>query len=253
MAGQEGVNAVYSPMARTWDDLQYFTKAVIDMKPWNYDHTVLPIPWRAVDEDWQLVRKRKRKGERRPVRWGVMWSDGVVPPSPACIRALNMVADSLLNAGDVVMDLADVPSPYEALKVASHLLNADGGKVFSSHFRAFFERNDAGVAQMVFFWKLPSFIKRLYIAWVRYVRKDEVWAGLLDSWREKTVQEQWDLVIRREKLKAEWHEYWQRHEIDFLLTVPHALPAVPEGGMKHSIAACGYTFMWNLVRASRMR
>jgi len=44
--GQEGIPSVLSPMARTLDDLIYFTKAVISMRPWNYDHTVHPIEWR---------------------------------------------------------------------------------------------------------------------------------------------------------------------------------------------------------------
>lgn len=40
MPGQEGVPAVYSPMTRTLDDLEMFWKAVVSMKPWEYDHSV---------------------------------------------------------------------------------------------------------------------------------------------------------------------------------------------------------------------
>lgn len=86
--GQEGVPAVYSPMARTLEDLECFWKAVIGMKPWTYDHTVRfafrkiksriidpterlciqchPIPWRSVDF-------RISSGK---LKWGVMWDDG---------------------------------------------------------------------------------------------------------------------------------------------------------------------------------
>ena len=35
--------------------------------------------------------------------------------------------------------------------------------------------------------------------------------------------------------------------MDFLVTVPNATPAVPHGGMAGAIAACGYTFLWNLL------
>lgn len=38
--GQEGVPAVYSPMARTLADLGAFWKAVINQEPWKYDHSV---------------------------------------------------------------------------------------------------------------------------------------------------------------------------------------------------------------------
>jgi Asp-tRNA(Asn)/Glu-tRNA(Gln) amidotransferase A subunit family amidase len=38
--GQEGVASVYSPMTRTLDDLETIWKAVVSMKPWDYDHSV---------------------------------------------------------------------------------------------------------------------------------------------------------------------------------------------------------------------
>jgi Asp-tRNA(Asn)/Glu-tRNA(Gln) amidotransferase A subunit family amidase len=40
MAGQEGVQPVYSPMTRTLEDLETFWRAIVDMKPWEYDPSV---------------------------------------------------------------------------------------------------------------------------------------------------------------------------------------------------------------------
>ena len=40
VVGQEGVGGVYSPMARTLDDLEMFWRAIVGMKPWEYDHSV---------------------------------------------------------------------------------------------------------------------------------------------------------------------------------------------------------------------
>ena len=40
MPGQEGVAPICAPMTRTLEDLEYFWKAVVGMKPWNYDHSV---------------------------------------------------------------------------------------------------------------------------------------------------------------------------------------------------------------------
>lgn len=40
MPGQEGVPAVCSPMARTLEDLEFAWKAIVEMEPWKYDHTV---------------------------------------------------------------------------------------------------------------------------------------------------------------------------------------------------------------------
>ena len=44
MPGQEGIPAVYSPMARTLADLETFWRAVVSMKPWEYDHSVSRVP-----------------------------------------------------------------------------------------------------------------------------------------------------------------------------------------------------------------
>lgn len=63
---KEGVPSVYSPMARTLDDLVYFTKSFIGMKPWEV--AVHPIPWRydALDA-----------ASAKPLRIGYMTTDGV--------------------------------------------------------------------------------------------------------------------------------------------------------------------------------
>ena len=241
MAGQEGVLAVYSPMARTCEDLEYFWRSYLSMNPWTYDHHVHPIPWR--EEDFQAGKSGK-------LRYGVMRDDGVVTPSPACARALDSVVDTLREAGEEVieLDLEGMPSPYEGLKLASILLNTDGGKTYESFFTSWFEYNDAGVAKMSKWFKTPWVVKKLYVWWVRYVQKDEMWAGLLDThWREQTTPEQWKLVGRREDYRRAWHEYLNAKGVDILLTVPNATPAVPKDGMSTAIAACGYTFLFNLV------
>ncbi|RPB16662.1 acetamidase [Morchella conica CCBAS932] len=234
MAGQEGVPAVYSPMAKTMPDLSYFLGAVIGMEPWKYDHTVHPLPWQPFLPD-------------RPMRWGVMRSDDVVPPSPACARALETAIAALKSQGEQITELDNVPNNLTSLRVAAHLLNADGGTTYTSHFTSAFEANDPGVAQMRFYFRLPRLVKRLYCAYVRYIRRDAKWADCLSGWHARSAEEQWKLVIERENIKKAWFDYWEEQDLDFVLTVPNALPAVPEGGMKRGFASCGYTFLWNLV------
>ena len=75
MPGQEGIPSVFSPMARTLGDLVYFSKSMIGMKPWKYDHSVHPIEWRGDQE-------REMK-EKKTFRVGVMWTDGI-PVLPHC-------------------------------------------------------------------------------------------------------------------------------------------------------------------------
>jgi Asp-tRNA(Asn)/Glu-tRNA(Gln) amidotransferase A subunit family amidase len=67
MPGQEGVSAVYSPMAKEMDDLSTLMKAVVEARPWEYDHSVIPLEWR--EEIGELM-------EDSTVRWGVLRDDG---------------------------------------------------------------------------------------------------------------------------------------------------------------------------------
>ncbi|KAI9784908.1 MAG: hypothetical protein M1835_003471 [Candelina submexicana] len=236
--GQEGIPSVFSPMARTLGDLIYFTKSMVSMKPWKYDHSVHPMPWK---EDEESDAKEKKR-----LRVGVMRDDGVVTPSPACARALEQVVASLRTEGHDVIDV-DPPSPYEALVIASHLLTSDGCKTISSHFR-WGEWNDPGAAQMALYAKLPRPVKYLWYLWVKYVRRDSIWAGLLQGWHQQSAFEQWKLVVQREAYKARWHDWWEEEaKMDVLLTVPNATPAIPHSGMKEAFSSCGYTFMFNLL------
>lgn len=242
MPGQEGIPSVFSPMARTLLDLSYFTRSFIQMQPWTYDQAVHPMPWRSNVEDEYKHKKR--------LRVGVMRTDNVVDPSPACARALDMAASAMVAQGHVVFDI-DPPNPYEALVIASNLLNADGTKTFRSYFRTG-ESDDAGAAQFGRYMRLPRFIKFFYWAWYKYVVRDDIWAGLLEHWHPKSAFENWQWVYKREAFKARFHEWWNSFGdkgdgMDIILTPPNATPAVPHGGMSSAAAACGYTFLFNLV------
>ncbi|KAI9749227.1 MAG: hypothetical protein M4579_006955 [Chaenotheca gracillima] len=238
MPGQEGIPSVFSPMARTLGDLTYFTRSIIGMKPWKYDHSCHPIEWRAGQE--HDAQKKK------VFKVGVMRDDGVVTPSPACDRALQQTVTALKKSGHDVVDVHP-PPPYDALVLASLLLNADGCRTFRSFFRTG-EHDDPGAAQMNFYANLPSPFRYIYYLWVKHVRRDDIWAGLLRDFHEKSAFEQWKLVAKREAYKARWHEWWEEEaELDFMLTVPNATPAVPHGGMKDAISSCGYTFLFNLL------
>lgn len=139
------------------------------------------------------------------------------------------------------------PSPYEGLKIGSSLILADAGKTCTAPMRTWVESNDAGMVQPLRMLRLPSFFRRLYISYVRYIKRDEIYAGILDGWHEKKVVEFWPLVAKREQYKARWFDFWKEEELDFVLTVPNALPAVPHEGMKNGFSSCGYTFLFNLV------
>ncbi|KAK7404057.1 hypothetical protein QQX98_010178 [Neonectria punicea] len=236
MPGQDGVPAVYSPMARTLDDLIYFTRAFIQMKPWTYDYSCHPLPWRSQIE---------REYSHRKLRIGVLRTDGVVDPSPACKRALETTEAALRKAGHEIVEV-DPPSPYEALCLASILINSDGLETAMSFFRRG-EQNDAGVAQMRWYMELSRPVRYLHYLWVKYIRRDHIWLGLLENWKPQTGYQIWQLNAKREAYKRRWFDWWDEADIDCMIAPPNATPAVPHKGMHQAVSSCGYTLLFNLL------
>jgi hypothetical protein len=95
--------------------------------------------------------------------------------------------------------------------------------------------------------QLPRIVKYIHYLWVRYVKRDPIWAGLLRGWSPISANDNWKLVAKREAYKAKWHAWWQEQDYDVLITPPNATPALPHGAMKDAVSSCGYTFLFNLV------
>ena len=157
-----------------------------------------------------------------------------------------MVVSTLRDDGHVVKDVFP-PSPYQGLEIASQLLAADGCSVFAKPFRTG-ETNDPGAAQLWSYMKLPWIFKSLHTLFLRFIRRDSLWSGLLSVWYPKTVAQNWALVTEREAYRGRWLDWWMESEIDILITPPHASPALPHRAMKDAVSSCGYTFLFNLVR-----
>ncbi|OJJ51720.1 hypothetical protein ASPZODRAFT_138789 [Penicilliopsis zonata CBS 506.65] len=241
MAGQEGIASVFSPMARTLNDLSYFTEALIGMQPWKYDYTVHPIAWRKDEEN--EVKERK-------LNIGVMSNDGVVPPTPAIERALATTVAALTAAGHTVTEIATpaTADPFTGLDLASQLLNSDGCYTFNSH-RYTFEPSDPGADQLTRIANLPRPLRYLYYLFVRYIKRDAKGAALIRNFSLKNGAEQWKLVARREAFRATWHQWWDAkpQQYDFILCPVNATPALPHKAMHDAVSSCGYTFLWNLL------
>ena len=258
MPGQEGIPSVFSPLARTLDDLTYFTKSLIGMKPWQVDYTVHPIPWREDDYTTatsSLSSSPSYADEKRstPLNVGLMLSDGVVTPSPAISRALRLSADALTKAGHSVISIPISSFPPSAtptwgLQLASILLNADGCRTFRSFFRTG-ESSDPGAAQLSFYISLPRPLRYVYYLYVRYIRGDSVWAGMLSNLRPLSAFENWQYVAKREAFRATWFDWWDQpgQSFDFILCPVNTTPALPHCAMRDAISSCGYTFLWNLL------
>ncbi|THX24511.1 acetamidase [Aureobasidium pullulans] len=114
LAGQEAVNSVNGPMARTLDDIEFFAKNVVNSEPWKLDPKCLPISWRPVDVG-------------RKLRLGVIWNDGIVVPTPPVRRALKQAVEKLQEAGHEIVDW-EPELHQEAMDLLAQFFVADGAK-----------------------------------------------------------------------------------------------------------------------------
>ncbi|KAI0691847.1 amidase signature enzyme [Cytidiella melzeri] len=231
--GQIGVPAVYSPMTRTLEDLETMWRAIVSMKPWTYDYSCLVLPWREAD-----ISAKK-------LRWGVMWDDGIIKPSPACHRALEDTVFALKAAGHEIVTIHP-PTPFDAISVGSQLIMADAGKTVAKPIR-WGEWNDPGVVDALRVLRLPWLFRKAWAWYWRYIKGDNMYAHLIEGFHEKTVEEYFSLVAQREAIREQWWNMWQKQEIDFILTVPNPLPASPHRGWSNGWTGCTYTFLFNIL------
>ncbi|KAI9457912.1 amidase signature domain-containing protein [Boletus coccyginus] len=231
LPGQDFIDTSCSPMARRLDDLEEFWKRVVDMEPWNYDHTCVPLPWRQVD----LSDKK--------LRWGIVWDDGeckictdvraknflvgVMPPTPACRRALEWVSDALVKQGHEVVNFTPPPI-LEGFSIGLQLCFSDAGAGLFKQLRKD-EKLDAVMSGSKFLLELPWFAKKILAMLTRLLTGDEVWASLIEALHTKTAAEERALVLARDEYRVRWYDAWEAEGLDFVLTVPHPVPAIPTG------------------------
>ena len=110
---------------------------------------------------------------------------------------------------------------------------------------------------MRFILRLPLWFKKLQATFLRWFSRpwgrNDSWASLVEIFHPRTALEERKLIVERDAYRQAWHEAWQREELDLVLTVPHALPAIskdPEASSKATLVAANYAFLYNVVRPS---
>lgn len=154
------------------------------------------------------------------------------------------------------------PNISEGLKVGYQLLFSEGGEGHSFFMPNSIElsigqqlRNalapsesaSASATAILGLFSLPRWFKKLLSFFNR--SRDPLFADMIQLLHPKTVLEERDLVVRREEYRAAWHDQWIEEGLDFVLSVPHSLPALPHGGaLKATLMSTGFTFIPSLVR-----
>ncbi|KAJ8142356.1 hypothetical protein OY671_004500 [Metschnikowia pulcherrima] len=113
LPGLESVNSVNGPICKDIDTLEFYSRAVVDGKPWMYDLKMIQIPWRAPELAPKLT-------------FAILSDDLQVRPTPPVIRAVSEVKKALIDAGHEVIDWE--PTDHLRLsEIITKFFVSDGG------------------------------------------------------------------------------------------------------------------------------
>ncbi|KAK5991932.1 Acetamidase [Cladobotryum mycophilum] len=198
MPGQEAVASVNGPMATTLEDMEFYCRTVAGTQPWLYDSKCLPIPWR----DIQLPKKLKI---------AVLWTDGLVRPTPPVTRALKETVKKLTAAGHEIIEW-DPVDQLQGLLLLGGMFIADGGRTI----RQQLERTGEP-------WR-PEML--------RYEEAQEI-----------GTSEMWKMQLERTAFQNQYLDRWNEAGIDAILSA-----TTPYSSTKHdTFNHFGYTGVWNVL------
>ncbi|KAK4507595.1 hypothetical protein PRZ48_001330 [Zasmidium cellare] len=123
MVGEELIIPVVGPLGQSLSSINLFMKAIIDQRPWLYDPSLVPIPWKDTSKDTLL---RRGPDGRRKLRIGLLPDDNIVKPHPPILRGLKTLVDKIKDHPDI--EIIEFP-PYkhdEGWRIISTLYFADG-------------------------------------------------------------------------------------------------------------------------------
>lgn len=106
--GQNTYRSTVGFLGTSLDALELLLKSVLSTEPWQRDPSVVPIPFRQEVLDSCSSRVDEQgyvKPAAKPLKIGVLWTDGVVGPHPPVLRGLRMVHDALKSSGHKVSPL----------------------------------------------------------------------------------------------------------------------------------------------------
>ncbi|GAB7353854.1 hypothetical protein MBLNU459_g4217t1 [Dothideomycetes sp. NU459] len=176
-SGMQNIIGCVGPMANCIEDLRLFCDVALAYQPWNYEPSLIEIPWRHTSKK-ELPKK---------LTFGVMWHDGVVTPHPPVARVLEQTVDSLRRAGHRIVDW-DPKYHSPLVKWINRAYFLDGAQ----EYRQMLDSNDPPVP--VIKWLLDT-----------------------EGGERCTVEETWKVNIERDQLQTLYAAQWRAAGIDAIL------------------------------------
>ncbi|KAH7125802.1 putative fatty-acid amide hydrolase [Dactylonectria macrodidyma] len=117
------INGVAGPLCRSIDGLEVYTKAVLSLRPWEWDSFCIPMPWSQ-----DLYNSVKSRSISKDLCFGLVAHDGVVLPHPPIQRGMREVRTSLQNFGFDVVDVDLFDGTEKMWETAQEIFSSAGSK-----------------------------------------------------------------------------------------------------------------------------
>ncbi|KAK2027473.1 amidase [Colletotrichum zoysiae] len=201
--GQESIRCILGPLANSVADIQLFEDVVLNQEPWEEETSLVPLPWKRVEI-------------YTPGQFtiGVIWDDGMVRPHPPVTRALKHAAKKLQEAGVNVVDF----EPYK------HSEGAD-------------------IINMLYFPDAAATQREVLAQGGEPVAPLTEWAFNYSKPEPLSIRENWELNLRREAFREEYHRIMKERNIDFILCPAYVGVAAKCGAAQY----WHYTTIWNIL------
>jgi len=194
------------------------------------DWRVAPIPWN------ESLASPKRK-----LRVGYYLDDGIFPPTPGVVRAVQEVVDRLREDGHQV-ESWQPPGLPEIFNAFVQLLLADKGFHFLKTMKN--EEIDEAIEVNAMNFKSPPTLKRIMALLFRLVSKK---LSFLWSAGAEMSHEGWVQNAHKDRLIYQLTSAWENSGFDVLLCPAFAMPALPNALCSRLLPAASYTCVYNLV------
>ncbi|KAJ7099439.1 amidase [Mycena belliarum] len=229
--GFDGIKSAYGPMARCMDDLELACRVSFGAR--GAFGEVPPVPFR--DADLPKI-----------LRFGYYTSDGIIKASPACIRAVKTTVEALQEAGHecLALNLEDIAP--EILDIFLNLTAADGYKNLLKEVGS--DPLETSLSVLTFGPKVPQPIRDVAGWAIERFAGDKVMGDILRGSGTRTVEKYHAICLRRNDVKNRFcREFWDKYELDGIITYVHASPQTLHDGSKMLSMMSAPSLTYNLV------
>ncbi|PSK59228.1 Fatty-acid amide hydrolase 1 [Elsinoe australis] len=195
------------PMCHTLRDMDFFMHLILYRKPYLSDPRLIPAPWTGL----------KTPDLPRPLKVGIMMTDGHITPQPPVIRALEWARSRLSSSSTIDLKPYTPYKAAEALRLINIMFLPDNGL----HIKEECEKTGEPLHPLT----------------------EHLFKACTDTSREMTATEITALRFERDNFRCAFADDWNEQDVDAVLCPAFVGPAAMHETARH----WGYTSLWNFV------